>query len=89
MCFEMQGLQAISHEVDIVSSVDEVAKGPMILCIDTSGSMSGTPEFIAKAVSFIFCTASNERKTGMLFNKLFDFHSNTGTDETRWIKYLN
>ena len=69
MCFEMQGLQAISHEVDIVSSVDEVAKGPMILCIDTSGSMSGTPEFIAKAVALYFAQqAMKEKRACYLIN---------------------
>lgn len=35
-----------------VSKEEKEPKGPVIICVDTSGSMSGTPENIAKTVTF-------------------------------------
>ncbi len=35
-----------------VSKEKEEPKGPIIICVDTSGSMNGTPENIAKTVTF-------------------------------------
>lgn len=52
MCFQQQG---ITFATQIQSTPKEVAEdertGPMILCVDTSGSMMGDPENIAKAVA--------------------------------------
>ncbi|WP_417228307.1 VWA domain-containing protein [Amphritea sp.] len=59
LCFEMQGEMLISEqqEVEIEQSTAEDEKlGPMILCVDTSGSMSGTPECIAKAMALYLAT---------------------------------
>lgn len=54
MSYDLQGLQQVEDivEVEEDQSVQEAEeKGPMILCIDTSGSMHGEPENIAKAMA--------------------------------------
>lgn len=54
VCFELQGttFQDKQHEITTKIETKENDKlGPMILCVDTSGSMSGAPENIAKAMS--------------------------------------
>ncbi|KTG21233.1 hypothetical protein AUR67_07800 [Pseudoalteromonas sp. XI10] len=56
MCFEMSGQQLVDEEfeIDEALAVDEdEQKGPVIICIDTSGSMQGAPETVAKAVAFV------------------------------------
>jgi uncharacterized protein with von Willebrand factor type A (vWA) domain len=69
MCFEMQGLQPYKDAIDQDVEVSDDSKGPMILCIDTSGSMSGTPEYIAKATALYFATqAMKERRKCFLIN---------------------
>lgn len=62
MCFEMQGLQSTSQNIECISYGSINSKGPMILCIDTSGSMQGTPEFIAKAVALYFASEAMKKK---------------------------
>ena len=37
---------------DVRQKAKESEKGPFIICVDTSGSMSGTPEMVAKTLSF-------------------------------------
>ena len=62
-CFELQGttFQDEQHEITTEIETKENDKlGPMILCVDTSGSMSGTPENIAKAMSLYL---GNKAKT--------------------------
>ncbi len=59
MCFEKQGYiseqkEDIKEEERDVEKKDK--KGPIIVCVDTSGSMAGTPECIAKAITL--CMAS-------------------------------
>lgn len=59
MCFEKQGYiseqkEEIKEEERDVEKKDK--KGPIIVCVDTSGSMAGTPECIAKAITL--CMAS-------------------------------
>ncbi|OOF48435.1 hypothetical protein BKK54_10855 [Rodentibacter genomosp. 1] len=54
VCFELQGT-TYQEKIDEISEVETQEKeklGPMILCIDTSGSMNGMPEYIAKAIAF-------------------------------------
>ena len=63
VCFELQGttFQDEQHEITTEIETKENDKlGPMILCVDTSGSMSGTPENIAKAMSLYL---GNKAKT--------------------------
>ena len=53
VCFDLQGVVYQGEKADIeveAESEDEEKLGPMILCVDTSGSMNGTPENIAKAM---------------------------------------
>ena len=40
------------HESEEVDVAKKEQKGPVIICVDTSGSMQGTPENIAKTVTF-------------------------------------
>lgn len=54
VCFELQGTAFQDKQIELTSEVEileDDKPGPMILCIDTSGSMIGTPENIAKAMS--------------------------------------
>ena len=37
---------------DVRQKAKESEKGPFIICVDTSGSMGGTPEMVAKTLSF-------------------------------------
>ncbi len=56
MCFDLQGMDKVteSYETEIEQTVsEEDSKGPMVICVDTSGSMQGAPETIAKAVTML------------------------------------
>lgn len=64
LCFEMQGesLESKEEEIEQEKTVEEQDKlGPMILCVDTSGSMHGTPESIAKAMALFLATKAKEQ----------------------------
>lgn len=65
MCFDLQGTQTINQNDHIEADVhakEEDQKGPLILCVDTSGSMSGMPETIAKAVTLYMSLKAKEQK---------------------------
>ena len=69
MCFEMEGMQTSSHEVEeeIITEIEEEEKlGPIIICVDTSGSMQGSPETIAKAVTLFMATRAILQKRDCL-----------------------
>ena len=54
VCFELQGTAFQDEQQEITTEIEikeDNKLGPMILCVDTSGSMSGIPENIAKAMS--------------------------------------
>ena len=72
MCFEMEGIQTSSHEVEEehMTEVEEEEKlGPIIICVDTSGSMQGSPETIAKAVTLFMATrAISQKRDCLLIN---------------------
>src|SRR5690606_9820024 len=72
MCFDMQGIQRVQqhHHKEELRSVEEAAKqGPMVICVDTSGSMSGMPETVAKAVAlFIAGKARQQKRACYLIN---------------------
>lgn len=54
---------------DFVESEKDEEKGPIIICVDTSGSMSGAPERIAKAIAFcISSKAISENRPCLLIN---------------------
>lgn len=65
MCFDMEGLQTAQIQIEIEddqTTRDADKQGPMILCIDTSGSMQGTPETIAKAVTLFMASKAREQE---------------------------
>ena len=65
MCFDMKGIQNIHRHVETEEeqSIKEIKKqGPMVICIDTSGSMNGMPETVAKAVALFLATKAREQK---------------------------
>ncbi len=54
---------------EFVESEKDEEKGPIIICVDTSGSMSGAPERIAKAIAFsISSKAISENRPCLLIN---------------------
>lgn len=64
-CFEKQGYEDISMIEEISQEREkevEDKKGPIILCVDTSGSMSGMPETIAKAIALFMAQRAMETK---------------------------
>ncbi|ABM04235.1 von Willebrand factor, type A [Psychromonas ingrahamii 37] len=72
MCFDMVGIQNSVDQIEIEEEVtvqEENTKGPMVICVDTSGSMHGSPEAIAKAVTlFLSSTAQKEKRDCYLIN---------------------
>lgn len=65
LCFEMEGTTEISNEVQIeaeTTTEEDDEKGPLVICIDTSASMQGAPETIAKAVTLIMATKARQRQ---------------------------
>jgi uncharacterized protein with von Willebrand factor type A (vWA) domain len=65
LCFDMQGIQEniLKVEEDKIVNISEEDKlGPIIICVDTSGSMSGSPEMIAKAVTLYLATRAKKQK---------------------------
>jgi uncharacterized protein with von Willebrand factor type A (vWA) domain len=72
MCFDMRGIQRVQqhHQRVELRSVEEAEKqGPMVICIDTSGSMNGMPETVAKAVVlFIAGQARQQKRACYLIN---------------------
>ncbi len=65
MSFDMAGMQTqhLHVEREEERQVNEEEKrGPMILCVDTSGSMSGAPETIAKAMTLFLATKAREKQ---------------------------
>ncbi len=59
---EYQKTHEEEEEVEVGETVEQ--KGPMIICVDTSGSMSGTPERVAKTVAFALSQKSLEEERG-------------------------
>ncbi|HDR1938302.1 TPA: VWA domain-containing protein, partial [Pasteurella multocida] len=54
VCFELQGTAFQNEQIEITTEIEteeDEKLGPMILCIDTSSSMTGTPENLAKAMA--------------------------------------
>lgn len=65
MCFDMRGMHLVGeqHERAVQQSISEVDKlGPMVICLDTSGSMHGMPETIAKAVALYLAAKARVQK---------------------------
>lgn len=72
MCFDMIGMQRVKAQQDALDEV-RVAEvnptGPMVICVDSSGSMEGMPETVAKAVVlFLAAKAREQRRACYLLN---------------------
>lgn len=67
-CFEKQGYlsylkeQEIEEEREIEEEESSECKGAMIICVDTSGSMQGNPEFVAKAMTLFLASKAISKK---------------------------
>lgn len=72
MCFDLEGTSQVSIEQDeekMVEISEDDKMGPIIICVDTSGSMSGSPEMIAKAVAlYIASRAKTQKRDCLLIN---------------------
>jgi uncharacterized protein with von Willebrand factor type A (vWA) domain len=72
MCFAMQGYtdtQFTRTESKEIEIEEKEKMGPIILCIDTSGSMAGAPENIAKAITLSLATmAASQKRDCFLIN---------------------
>lgn len=82
-----------TEEVEVGETIEK--KGPMIICVDTSDSMQGTPERVAKTVAFALAQKSLEEEracylisfsTGIETMDLSSFNSTDGI--TNLVKFL-
>lgn len=64
MCFDVQNLDNEPDEDDNSDPTDgsRAVRGPMIICVDTSGSMSGPPMTVAKAVTLFLASRAREEQ---------------------------
>lgn len=65
MCFSKQGYKTEVFDENIqeeVTVVEDEKMGPIIICVDTSGSMSGAPENIAKAITLMLSSRAVAQK---------------------------
>lgn len=74
-CFEKQGYlsylreKEVEEEREIEEEESSECKGAMIICVDTSGSMQGNPEFVAKAMTlFLSSRAISKKRPCYLIN---------------------
>ncbi len=74
----------VIEEVNVGGNLEN--KGPMIICVDTSGSMKGTPERVSKTITFALAQKSLEEERGcylISFStgiKIMDLSSFTSAD---------
>ena len=94
-CFEKQGL--VEKQIKDVKEIEKQKpkeqksknKGAIILCVDTSGSMSGEPEMVAKALT-LFVASRARRKNRACY--LINFSSDIKCEdlsEQGWGERLN
>lgn len=65
LTFKKEGYKDFSYGETIKKKdkvIEEENKGPIIICVDTSGSMSGVPETVAKAVTLYLATRAMKQK---------------------------
>lgn len=71
LCFDMSGISTnfTEEEIEKEQTIDDNKKGPMLICVDTSGSMHGQPETIAKALAlYLSSQARKENRDCYLIN---------------------
>ena len=85
--FEKNFREEHSTETVEISVKEKEKKGPVIICVDTSGSMNGTPERVAKTITFALAKKclDEERKcflisfsTGIEVQDLSHFEKSNG-----------
>jgi len=90
MCFDLRGYTTKIEEkkIEIKKRQEKKEKlGPIILCVDTSGSMRGVPENIAKALTlFIANRAKEQKRDCLLINfstsiEVFEFNEKMGIEK--------
>ena len=63
LCFDLEGTQTKNNEYEVeveTTVLEDENKGPLIICVDTSGSMQGSPETIAKAVTLLMTSKAKQ-----------------------------
>jgi uncharacterized protein with von Willebrand factor type A (vWA) domain len=78
MCFSKQGYVSIEEQYENEETVssDDTEKGPLIICVDTSGSMAGAPENIAKALTLSLASkAVSQKRNCYLINFSTSIHT--------------
>lgn len=72
MCFNLEGTSQQSNQKEEESEqelIQDDKMGPFIICVDTSGSMSGSPEIIAKAIAlYLSSRAKSQKRNCFLIN---------------------
>ena len=64
LTFKKEGYVDSFYEQDIeeTQNKEDDKKGPIIICVDTSGSMSGVPEAVSKAITLYLATRAMKQK---------------------------
>lgn len=95
-CFEMQGITTelvLQHGTEFSVRLDEEKLGPMVLCIDTSGSMAGKPEQLAKAMAlYLTMQAHTAKRRCYIINFATDIQCFDATEKGRFkelMKFLS
>jgi uncharacterized protein with von Willebrand factor type A (vWA) domain len=87
MNYDMEGSRRVSSDIEKLveaSVTEEDNQGPLILCVDTSGSMIGAPETVAKAAALFLATKAKENKRACYLISFstdintFDFNGSKG-----------
>ncbi|TVL57385.1 VWA domain-containing protein [Brachyspira hyodysenteriae] len=72
LTFKKEGYTDYSYDEmveDEMQVIEDDKKGPIIICVDTSGSMSGVPETVAKAVTlYLAARAMKQKRNCYLIN---------------------
>lgn len=61
---QRQGYSREEHTTEEVEVAIEEKKGPVVICVDTSGSMQGVPERVAKTITFALAKKCLEEERG-------------------------
>ncbi|MEL6673054.1 MAG: VWA domain-containing protein, partial [Bacteroidota bacterium] len=73
---DQQLVTSEDHYTEINQRVNQKEKGPFIICVDTSESMQGRPEHIAKVLTFgILKMAMNQNRKAYLINFSIGIHT--------------
>ncbi len=79
LTFQYQGRKAVKGNEKLYEKqamVKSKERGPFIICIDTSGSMEGTPEHIAKVLCFaVLKMAAREKRHAYLISFSIGLHT--------------